>query len=1026
MRDDGGRGPIAWMANNPVSANFLMLVCLVGGLVMGAGIKQEIFPDFELGTVTVSVSYPGAGPEEVESGIIQAIEEVVQGLEGVDEVTSTASENAGSVIVEALDGADITRLAADIEQEVNRITTFPDGAEDPVVRVNERRREVISFAVFGEVEPQVLRSAAEAFRDRLLADSGITQVELGSVPDHEIHIEIPQFELRRLGLTLSGVATDIAGRSIEIGGGSIEAASGEILIRLDDRKEVAATLQELPLKVLEDGSRIRLGDVATVTEGFEDTDFQAYFNGKPAIRVQIYRVGDQTPIAVAEAAKAVATAQDAVLPEGLSVSMVRDLSSIFRQRGTLLLKNAAMGLGIVFICLALFLEIRLAFWVSMGIPISFLGAFLLFPATHFTINMVTMFAFIITLGIVVDDAVVVGENVHAMREKGCGALSASIRGAREVAMPVTFSVLTNIVAFLPMIFVPGWMGKIFGNIPVVVTAVFAISLVESLFILPAHLGHQKIGGSRAGLGVVLSAQQRFSEGFSRFVIRHYRPLLARAVSWRYAVLATGIAILAVTLSFVLSGKMGFELFPKVESDYAFVRVELPSGVPDARVEAVERRLVAAAGTVVAESGGTTLSRGIFGEISGNVVTVRVYLTPPDIRPVGTTEVVRRWRAATGEIAGAESVQFLSDRGGPGSGRGLTVELSHRDIDTLEKAAVFLADRLSEYPIVQDVDDGSAKGKRQFAFSMTPEGERLGLDSVGVGTQVRAAYEGVVAQRFQRGRNEVTVRIRRPEAERTDLLALENFLVTTPRGSEVRLADVVRVEEGRAFVNISRKDGRRIVNVTADVRPARRAEEIVTAVREEIMPDLLSRYPGTRVSFAGKQADLRESRNSLFVGLGLALLAIFALLAIPFKSYIQPVIIMGCIPFGIVGAVFGHILMGYSLSIMSLFGIVALSGVVVNDSLVLIDFANRLVREGTHEAEAIVTSGAARFRPILLTTLTTFGGLAPMIFETSRQARFLIPMAISLGFGILFATLITLFLVPCFYMVLEDLRNWWRR
>ena len=1018
------RGPIAWMTRNHVAANLLMLLCMVGGLVLFRGIRQEVFPDFSLGTVTVSVAYPGAGPEEVEQGILLALEEAVQGLEGVAKYTALASEGMGSVQVETVEGTDINRFSQDVQREVDRISTFPEGAETPRIVVDARIREVISVAVAGPQGEGVLREAAEQLRERLLQEEGITQVSLEGVRDHEIAVLISERALRRYGLTLEGVARRLAEASVEMGGGRLDTRGGEILLRMKDRRYRASDYRDLGIVTLEDGSRVLLGDIARVEETFEDTDVRAFFNGHPAVMVNVNRVGAETPIAVAKTTRKVLEDYSLSLPQGMGVHVVRDFSEVFQQRADLLLRNAGLGLLIVFACLALFLEIRLAFWVSLGIPISFLGSFLFLPMTDFSINMVTMFAFIVTLGIVVDDAIVVGENVYSLRQRGLGFLEASILGAREMAVPVTFSVLTNIVAFLPMAFVPGMLGRMFGSLPVVVAAVFAVSLIESLFILPAHLGHQR--RSAGVLGRFSAFQEMFSQGLIRLINGLYGPLLSRCLAHRYIVLAAGLGILFATLGYVRSGRMGLELFPRIESDFAFCEAMIPFGSARERATEVHDRLVGSAGKLVAQSGGETLSLGIFSRIQENAIQVRIYLTPPDVRPVSTAALVRKWRADVGNLAGLDTISFQSDRGGPGSGKALTVELSHRDIRTLETAARHLAEDLKDFPLISDVDDGTARGKRQLDFTMRPEGERLGLTAREVARQVRSAFQGVEALRFQRGRSEVTVRVRLPGEERLRLEHLEDLILRTPSGSEVLLRDVVRLESGRAYTEIRRRGGRRVLTVAADVTPAWRTGEVMQALRTDVIPELQYRYPGLSVSFEGRQADMQESTQRLFQGLFLAMLAIYALLAVPFKSYFQPLIIMCCIPFGLVGAILGHLLMGYALSMMSLFGMVALCGVVVNGALVMIDLANRRRLEGVDTLPAIWEAGVSRFRPILLTTLTTFGGLAPMIFETSRQARFLIPMAISLGFGILFASMITLILVPSFYMILEDITAFFRR
>ncbi|MCG8684602.1 MAG: efflux RND transporter permease subunit [Desulfobacterales bacterium] len=1013
------KGPIAWMAGNSVAANLLMAVLLVGGLYMGFNIKQEVFPDFSLDMVNITIPYPGASPEEVESGIVLAVEEAIQDLEGIDEIQANANEGAASITVEALEGVDVNQLWQEIKSEVDRIDTFPDEAEDPVIVIADRQREVIRLALYGDVPETTMRKLADDIRDRFLADPGITQVDLEGVREREIHVEIPSQTLRRYDLTLAEVAQAISRASVELGGGAIKTGAGDILLRVKDRKDYARQYAKLPILTQEDGSRVVLGDIANVVEGFEESDNWATFNGKRAVTIAIYRVGEQTPTQVAEISKKLVTEIDATLPDGVRLSVVRDLSKIFAQRADLLLRNAYIGLSLVFLFLAIFLEIRLAFWVSLGIPISFLGSFLFLAPTSFTINMVSMFAFIVTLGIVVDDAVVVGENIYFFRRQGLPYMEAAIRGVKAIAMPVTFSVITNMVTFVPLLFIPGIMGKVFKTMPLVVIAVFGVSLIESLFILPAHLSHQS-KPLFFPLNILEKWQGKFSIGFEKFVRTVYGNLLAKLLNWRYAVIAFGVALLMITAGYVSSGRMGMVLFPKTESDFAFCETELPYGTPEKRIREVEARLVATAGQVVSENGEEKLSTGIFSWVNNNNIRVRIYLTPPEVRPMSTAEVTRLWREKTGQIPGVETMGFDASRGGPGSGKSLTVSLNHRDKDLLDRAGEDLAKSLAEYPIVQDIDDGSAKGKRQFDITLSEAGRRMGLTSREVGNQVRHSFQGIEAVKNQRGRNEVTVRVRLEKEERVSEATFEELVLQAPQG-EILLRDAVETITGRAYTTIKRTNGKREILVTANVRPPSQAENVLQDMKQDILPALVAQYPGLTYGFKGKQADIRESITALLRGLGGALLCVFALLAIPFRSYFQPLIIMFCIPFGMIGAIVGHVIMGYSLSVMSLFGLVAMTGVVVNDSLVLIDFANRRVRKGVPVFFAIQSAGIQRFRPILLTTLTTCGGLAPIITETSRQARFLIPMAISLGFGILFATLITLVLVPCLYLVLEDIK-----
>jgi multidrug efflux pump subunit AcrB len=1023
------QGPIAWMAGHSVAANLLMFILLVGGFIFAMQVKKEVFPDFELDRVMVTVAYPGASPAEVEQGIILAVEEAVQGLDGVKEVTSKASEGAGTVTVEMLVGSDLNKLAQDIQSEVDRITSFPEEAEEPRVAVATHRRQVISLVLYGNLDERILRDKAEEVRDRLLQAPGITQVELGAVRDLEIGIEVPQANLRAYNLTLKEIASRVREAAIEVPGGGIKAPGGEILVRMKERRDYGKDFAQIPIIKTGDGSQVMLEDMAVINDGFKDTDHYATYNGKRAVIIDAYRVGDQTPVQVADTVKAYVQVLRSELPPGVNVAVLNDRSDVYSQRLDLLLRNGYLGLILVFVLLGLFLEARLAFWVTMGIPISFLGSFLFLPAMGMSLNMMSMFAFIVALGIVVDDAIVVGENVYKYRNRGYPFLKAAVAGTREVAMPVTFSILTNIATFVPLYFVPGIPGKIFRAIPVVVITVIVISLFESLFVLPAHLGHQRSKVQRGPMAWIYTGQQRFSQWFTRMIKTVYGPALDLALRYRYLTFSIGLAVMLMTLAYMKSGRMGMTLFERIESDFAQATAVLPYGSAVEKTEAVQALLVTAAQKLAEENGGETLVKGIFAEVGatsngtsgGHITRVRVFLTPPEERPMQTEDFVRSWRQKVGDIAGLESLNFKSDAGGPGSHAALTVELSHRDLAVLEAASAELAKALSYFPNVKDFDDGFQPGKQQVDYTIRPEGAAFGLSAKEVANQVRYAFYGAEVLRQQRGRNEVTVTVRLPESERTSEYNLEELIVRTPSGKEVPLREVVNIKRGRAYTSIDRRAGRRVVTVTADVIPPSKAGQILASLKADALPGLVNKYPGLRYGFEGRQAEMRDSMQGLVMGLVLAMLVIYALLAIPFRSYVQPVIIMSSIPFGIIGAVLGHIIMGYSLSVMSLFGMVALTGVVVNDSLVLINFANRERHRGLSLHAALISAGILRFRPIMLTSLTTFGALIPMIFETSRQARFMIPMAISLGFGVLFATFITLLLVPSLYLIVEDMR-----
>ena len=1016
-------GPIAWMTHNRITPNLLMLIFLVGGFFMATRVKQEVFPEFDLGLVSIMVAYPGSSPEEVEQGIILVIEEAIRGLDGIKEITATAAEGMGMVRAELEEGADDQRIYQDIKQEIDRIITFPLDAEEPEVSLIIIRREVLRSQLYGDASEWVLRELAEQVRDRLLQDPQITQVDLGGARRYEVAIEIDQHVLRTYGLTLTQVAQRVRATSIEIPGGTLETQGGDILLRVSERRDWAKEFATIPLITTAEGSVLFLGDVAQIKDTFEERDRYATYNGKRAISLEVYRVGGQTPIGVSDAVRSAMAEIEKDLPPGINWMINRDRSDIYRQRLELLLKNAFLGLTLVVVLLGLFLEFRLAFWVTMGIPISFLGCFLFLPMFDVTINMISMFAFIIALGIVVDDAIVVGENIYEYRHQGMSSLRAGIQGARDVLLPVTFSILTNIVAFLPLCFVPGVMGKIWRVIPIVVITVFSISWIEALLILPCHLAHGQKKSTRPGLLGML--QQSLSRGLRGFINKGYMPFLDLCIRFRLVTVAVSLAVLIVILGYVFSGRIGIILMPRVESDVSFVTATLPYGSPISKVEKVCRQLVEAAEQTTEANGGEELAKGILALIDENVVEVAVYLTDADVRPISTTEVTKLWRQRVGAIPGLESLRFEADRGGPGGGAALTVELTHRNIDVLDQASEALAVMLADFSNVKDIDDGYTTGKRQLDYSLTDEGHSLGLTQQTLARQLRNAFYGAEAVRQQRGRNEIRVKVRLPREQRVRQYDLEELLIRTPQGTDVPLAQIARVERGRAYTTITRRNGRRTVTVTANVEPMSQTSQVQATLETEVLPELARRFPGLSYGWEGRQQDMMESMTSLFNGLILALFTIYALLAVPFRSYYQPIVVMIAIPFGIVGAVIGHIIMGYAVSLMSMMGIVALCGVVVNDSLVLIDYANRRRRDGASPMKAIHQAGGRRFRPILLTTLTTFGGLAPMIFETSRQARFMIPMAISLGFGILFATSITLVIVPCLYLMAEDVRGFFR-
>jgi multidrug efflux pump subunit AcrB len=1023
---DNAGGPLAWMVQNRVTPNILMLIFIVGGLFMATRIKQEVFPSYDLDQVSIRVPYPGASPEEVEQGIVLAVEEAVRGLDGVEEVNGIAGEGMGSVMVELMPGVDQQKVYQDIQQQVNRITTFPEDTEQVQVVLETRRRGVLTLQIYGEASEWALRDLAELVRDQLLQNPNIALVELDGVRDYEVRVEISQDQLRTYGLTLNEIARKIDATAVEIPGGSVKTASGEILMRMKERRNWAREFAQIPIVTSNDGTTIYLSDIAQVREGFEESNQAATYNGHRTVGLNVFRIGEQTPIQVADAVRDAMEEIVADLPPGVHYAINNDRSTIYRQRLNLLLRNGFLGLVLVLCVLGLFLEFKLAFWVTLGIPISFLGSFLFLSGMGVSLNIISLFAFIVALGIVVDDAIISGENIFEYRQQGMSFFDAAIKGARDVSVPITFSILTNVVAFLPLMYVPGFLGKIWKVIPAVVITVFLISWVESLLILPSHLAHGEHAKDGRLATFLHRHQQRFSRKFIHFVETVYSPFLEKCMHARYLTSAIAVTTLMIVIAYALSGRMGLILMPKVESDQAVVTAILPYGSAMEKAEAVRDQLVAGANAVAAEYGGEQLIEGVYATIDENRIEVSAYLTPPEVRPISTTQVAEVWREKVGTLVGLQVLRYESDRGGPGSGPSITVELSHRNIAVLDQASTALAASLEQFSQTKDIDDGYTPGKRQLDFQLTPEGRSLGLTSTEVARQVRAAFYGAEALRQQRGRNEVRVRVSLPESERVREFDIEHLLIRTPSGRDVPLRQVTEVSAGRAYTSITRRDGRRTISVTSVVEPVDETGQVLAALTAEILPQLARDYPGLAYGFEGRQADFKESLTALAYGFLLAVVIFYVLLAIPFRSYTQPLIVLVAIPFGIFGAVIGHLIMGYSLSIISMMGIIALSGVVINDALVMIDYANGQRKAGASPFESIHSAGVRRFRPILLTTLTTFGGLSPMIFETSRQARFMIPMALSLGYGIVFATGIILVLVPCLYMMMEDLMDYLQR
>ena len=1050
------KGLVAWFASNGVVANLLMVVILVGGALSLPEIRKEVFPEFSTDLISVSVVYPGAAPEEVEEGICIRIEESVQSLAGVKRITSTASEGMGIVNVEILEGTDARELLDDVKGRVDAISTFPEEAEQPVIQEFIVRNQVINIAVSGPADERTLKRVAEQVRDEVVSLPGITQAELSSARPYEVSIEVSEEALLRHGLSFDQVAQAVRRSSLDLPGGSVRTEAGEILLRTKSQAYVGEEFRQLTLLSRPDGTRVLLGDVARVVDGFAETDQVARFDGQPAILVQVFRVGRQSALEIAAAVREYVKQKQLQLPEGLTLTTWKDDSRILRSRLDLLIKNGLAGLALVVLTLTLFLRVGLAFWVSLGIPISFMGCLLALPHLDVSINLISLFAFIVVLGIVVDDAIVVGENIFSQYEQGKPKLRAVIDGTHEVMIPVFFAVATTVAAFSPLLMIEGTTGKIMRVIPLVVLPTLVFSLVESLLILPHHLSHlrrSKRLRKRGLSGLWNRFQDLISRQLKRFVKRVYEPLLSAAVEWRYLTAALGVSTLVLVVGLILGGRIKFNFFPPVEADNVMAFLTMPQGTP-AEVTARAMRKVERAASLLREDldsssqgdGSASIFRHVLTSVgeqptrvlqnrqSGNVSRftgahlgeVNIELAPSEERPrapdgtlISSTEIANRWRELTGTIPDAVELSYSASIFAAGAP--INVQFSGPDLDHLQEAARRLKLKLNEYAGVYDIADSFRAGKQEIQLKIHPAAESLGLTQADLARQIRQAFYGEEVQRIQRGRDEVKIMVRYPSDRRRSLGQMEGMRIRTPAGGEVPFSVVADSELSRGFAAIRRVDRNRSVSVTAEVDTQQaNSNEILAELERDYLPSLLRQFPGLTYSLEGEQEQQKETVSGLMEGFGMALAAIFALLAIPLRSYFQPLLIMSAIPFGLVGAFLGHKILGMDLSILSIFGIVALAGVVVNDSLILVDFVNRQRRAGVPLRESILKAGSARFRPIFLTSVTTFAGLTPLLLETSLQAQFLIPMAVSLAFGVVFASPVILLLVPCTYMILEDL------
>ncbi|KXI29942.1 efflux RND transporter permease subunit [Paraglaciecola hydrolytica] len=1023
---------IAWFAKNHVAANLLLISIVLAGLFsLTTQIPLEVFPSFESDTISVSVSLRGSTPEDVEQGVAIRIEESVQDLEGIKHITSRSSEGSASVNIELENGYDPRELLADIKSRVDAINTFPVDAEKPIVALAERKREVIAVTIASDYGEKETREFAEHIRDQLLTLPNVTQVELSGVRNYEIAVEISQDTLRQYNLSLAQVSNAISSFSSDVSAGNLKTDGGDVLIRSKGQAYRKDEFANIVIKNQADGTLIRLGDIANISDDFEETPVRTRFNGKQAAFLDVYRIGPQSAITVADEVKDFIVEQQINLPQGFELSYWDDDSELVKSRLSTLTTNALQGGVLVLALLTLFLRPAIAFWVFIGIPVSFMGAFLAMPLFGVTLNIMSLFGFILVLGIVVDDAIVTGENVYTKLKTAKSGEEAAILGTQEVATPVTFGVLTTVAAFMPLAFIEGARGALFAQLPVVVIPVLLFSLIESKFVLPAHLKYLKLRDQKGKPSKFDQFQQRFADGFERGIIKYYQPILKRALNNKLTTLSLFVGTFLIILALIMSGWTKFVFFPRIPSETVRVSLTLPTGTPfevtnnhvidmsnKARTLQEKYRDADSGESVILNILATTGNRGG----ASNTGQVRFEITPAEKREsaITSTQLVAEWRDMIGEIPGAESLTFRAEIGR--SSNPIEIQLSANSLDTLQEVAELIKSRLSTYPTVFDIADSMSDGKQELQVELTEQGLALGLNRVSVSTQIRNSFFGAQVQRIQRGRDDVRVMVRLPLSERRSVADLQNILITTPSGSTVPLSHVAKLIPGQSPTSILRIDRFRTLNVSADIEKSNTNMTVLQADLSTYLNDLMVQYPGVNYTMEGEAKEQAESFGSLAWALLFVFFVIYTLLAIPFKSYWQPIIVMSVIPFGMIGAVMGHWVMGMELTIMSLLGMLALIGVVVNDSLVLVDFVNKKRSEGMDLIEAVTTAGVVRFRPIMLTSLTTFIGLMPLLFEKATQAQFLIPMAVSLGFGIIFATFITLLMVPVNYILLDRVRS----
>ncbi|AVT48448.1 efflux RND transporter permease subunit [Shewanella baltica] len=1033
---DTQKGILAWFARNSVAANLLMWALLVGGLFSTVLINKEVFPSFELNLLNISVAYPGAAPQEIEEGINIKIEEAIQDINGIKKVTSVASEGVGSITVEVEDGYEVQTVLDEAKLRLDAISTFPVNIEKPNIYQIKPENNVIWVSVYGDMTLHDMKELAKSVRDDLTQLPAVTRAKVTGVRDYEIAIEVSEDKLREYGLTFTQVALAVQNSSFDLPGGSIRAQDGDILLRTKGQAYTGDDFANIVVTTRPDGSRVMLPQVATIKDDFEERLEYTRFNGKPAAIIEVTSVDDQNALDIAAQVKQYVEDRRATLPANAQLDTWGDMTHYLKGRLNMMMSNMFYGALLVFIILAMFLDLKLAFWVMMGLPVCFLGTMLIMPLEPFsmTINMLTLFAFILVLGIVVDDAIVIGESAYTEVERHGHSVENVIRGAQKVAMPATFGVLTTIAAFIPMLMVSGPMGIIWKSIGMVVILCLAFSLVESKFILPAHLAHMKFKKPGAPRGFFGRLKANFNDRVQHFIHHSYRNFLERCIKHRYNVVAAFIGVLILSIALVASGKVRWVFFPDIPSDFIQVQLEMDEGSSEENtlkvVQSIEEALYKMNDKMEKDNGYQVVKHSFINMSSRTSAFIFAELTKGEDREVDGVTIAAAWREQLPELLSVKKLSFnasTNDAGGD-----ISFRLTSSDLDELSAASKELKQKLASYEGVYDIADNFSSGSHEIRLKIRPEAEALGLTLSDLARQVRYGFYGYEAQRILRNKEEIKVMVRYPLEQRRTVGYLENMLIRTPTGTSVPFSTVAQIEKGESYASITRVDGKRAITITANankniVEPSK----VVQEIQKDYLPQLQAKYPKIQTALDGGSLDEQNAMVGLMQGFFFALFTIYALMAIPLKSYSQPLIIMSVIPFGIIGALFGHLIQGLAMSVLSLCGIVALAGVVVNDSLILVDFVNRAREQGQSVRQAAVDSGCYRFRAIILTSLTTFVGLVPIILERSLQAQIVIPMATSLAFGILFSTVVTLILVPLLYIILDDVSrsssrffNWW--